>query len=250
MATTNRAHQAQQRRAARRIAAERAATRKKFLRIGSIAAIVLVIVFSGIWIVDSQGGDDTASGAGLYDGLPMNGMVLGDPDAPATLVEYADYFCPHCADFAANDQARLIEDFIKTGKLKYEYKPMPVLGGDITDPANPAVRVAEASMCALDQGTFWEYHDLAFKPTIERQPQNLNVDYLRQIAGDVGLDQDSFDSCLDTRAHQQDVIDSYNEGVMLGISGVPSFFLDGQMVPWTDAGYDAFKQQLETLLAG
>jgi protein-disulfide isomerase len=249
MATTNRARKEQQRPAARRVAAERAVSRKQFMRIGSIAAIVLVIIFSGIWIMYSQSDDDAESGAGLYDGLQMNGMVLGDPDAPATLVEYADYLCPHCADFAANDQARLIEDFIKPGKLKYEYKPMPVLGGDITDPNNRAVRVAEASMCALDQGKFWEYHDLAFKPTIERKPQNLNDGYLKQIAGDLGLEQASFDSCLDGRTHQQDVIDSYDEGVMMGISGVPSFFLDGQMVPWTEAGYDGFKHQLDTLLA-
>jgi protein-disulfide isomerase len=251
MATpTNRAHKAQQRRAARRMAAERAATRRQFLRIGSVVAIVLVIVFSGIWIAFSQSDGDVASGAGLYDELPTTGMVLGDPDAPATLVEYADYLCPHCADFVANDQSRLIEDFVRTGKLKYEFRPMPVLGGAITDPTNQAVRFAEASMCALDQGQFWEYHDLAFQPTIDRQPENLNDGYLKQIAGNLGLDQQAFDSCFDNRTHRQDVLDSYNEGVAQGVSGVPSFFLDGQMVPWTSGGYDAFKLQLDAFLAG
>lgn len=248
--TTNPAHKAQQRRAARRIAAERAASRQKLMRIGFFVGIVLVLVLAGAWLADSFGDDTKGTDATSYGDLPANGMVLGDPDAPATLVEYADYLCPHCADFVANDQSRLIEDFVKTGKIKYEFKPMPVLGGDITDPNNQAVRFAEASMCALDQGQFWEYHDLAFKPTIDQQPENLNDWYLKQIAGNLGLDQQAFDSCFDNRTHRQDVLDSYNEGVAQGVSGVPSFFLDGQMVPWTSAGYDGFKQQVDALLGG
>jgi len=249
MATTPRAQRVQQRKSARRMAAERQARRQRVIRWGSVLGVVLVLVLAGSWLVralDDDGG--RVSGSAMYEGVTQNGMVLGDPDAPVTLVEYADYLCPHCAEFALNDQAKLIEDFVKTGKVKYEYRPMPILGGGVTDPDNMAVKFAEASMCALDQGRFWEFHDLAFVPAAEGQRDNISEAYLKKIAGQVGLDEDAFATCLQEGTHRQAVIDSYNSGMAQGVSGVPAFFLDGQMVPWTAAGYDAFAAQLNRML--
>jgi protein-disulfide isomerase len=249
MAMTSRSERVQQRKSAMRMVAERRVRRQRFVKWSAVLGVVLVVVLAGSWLARSLGDDgSTGSGGGMYEGLAQNGMVLGDPDAPVTLVEYADYLCPHCAEFAKNDQSKLIADFVKTGKVNYEYRPMPVLGGDVSDPDNMAVKFAEASMCALDQGKFWEFHDLAFVPAAEGQRENISEAYLQEIAGKVGLDETEFATCLSEGTHRQAVLDSYNEGAAQGISGVPSFFLDGQMVPWTAAGYDAFAQQLNSML--
>ena len=118
MAATPRRQRVQQRKSALKIAAERRAKRQRIVRWSSVLGVALVLVLAGTWLVralDDDGNTVSGGSGGMYEGIAQNGMVLGDPDAPATLVEYADYLCPHCAEFVKDDQAKLIADFVKTG---------------------------------------------------------------------------------------------------------------------------------------
>ena len=220
--------------------------RHRILVNATIVFVCALVIGAGSWWYAA--GRETSSSGGQYDGISMNGTVLGDPDAEHTLVEYGDYQCIHCADFALNAQPQFIKDFIATGKLKYEFRTMPVLGGDVADPGNRSVRAAEASLCALDQGKFWEFHDRIFEPTLNQEQDQLTDDFLNQAAGDLGLETETFASCLSAGTHRQEVIDSYNEGMTLGLAGVPAFYLDGQAVLWPATGYEGFKSNLEFAL--
>ena len=245
MARTTISSTGRDRRSAKCIAAQRQRRHRLFTRV--ITTLVCAcLVGAGSWWF-AAGRDDSPTGS-AYDGIPVNGTILGNPDAEHTLVEFGDSQCIHCAEFALEAQPQFIQDFVATGKLTYEFRPMPVLGGDVSDPANRSVRAAEAALCALDQGKYWEFHDRVFEPTLNHQQDQLTDEKLIQIAGDLGMDTTIFASTLSVGTHRQKVIDSYNEGVMLGLAGVPAFFLDGQAVLWPATGYEGFKSNLELAL--
>jgi protein-disulfide isomerase len=236
---------ARNRRSAISIAMQRQRRHRIVVNATIVFVCALLVAAGGWWYA---AGRETSPSWSAYDGITMNGTVLGNPDVEHTLVEYGDYQCIHCADFALNAQPQFIKDFVETGKLRYEFRTMPVLGGDVADPANRSVRAAEASMCALDQGKFWEFHDRAFEPALNHKQDQLTDDFFIQIAGDLGMDRETFASCLSAGTHRQEVLDSYNEGMTLGLAGVPAFFLDGQAVLWPATGYEGFKSNLELAL--
>jgi protein-disulfide isomerase len=117
-------------------------------------------------------------------------VVLGDPNAPVTFIEYGDYQCPFCARFF-NDTEPLIRDqYIKTGKVKMIFRNYPFLDGFVSPPGTESEYSAEAAECAKDQGKFWEYHDALY--TAESQDGhenngNLNRDLFFTIADNLKL---------------------------------------------------------------
>src|SRR5690606_18095899 len=84
--------------------------------------------------------------------IPSDGRVLGSPDAPVKIIEYGDYQCPACGQFARSMKPQLIDDYISTGQVSFEYRDFAFLGEESMD-------AARASMCAMDQDMFWEFHN-------------------------------------------------------------------------------------------
>src|SRR3989344_6619341 len=92
--------------------------------------------------------------------LTSDDVVLGDPDAPVTLIEYSDFQCPFCGRFFSQTENLIKENYIQTGKAKFVYRHFAFLGPE-------SVAAAEAVECAKDQGKFWEYHDQLFTEEIK-----------------------------------------------------------------------------------
>ena len=140
--------------------------------------------------------------------------VRGVPDAPVTIVEYADYECPYCQQIQpALD--RLETEF--KGKISFAYKDVPL-------PMHPhAQKAAEAAHCAGVQGKYWEYHDVLYKT------KKLDVADLKEHARSLQLDGGTFDKCLNSGEQAERVKAQLTEGQSLGLQGTPSFFINGRV---------------------
>lgn len=138
----------------------------------------------------------------------------GPADAKLTLVEFADYQCPHCKN-AAGVLQRLSERF--ADDLRIVFMDYPI------NPSGISKTVALGAACAKNQDEFWAYHDLAF----ERQDQ-LNAESAGQLAGELGLNIESFQSCMTSNDSLEHVARSISEAERLGLSGTPTFFLNGR----------------------
>jgi len=88
-----------------------------------------------------------------------------------------------------------------------------------------AQTAAEAAQCARDQGKFWEYHDKLFA-----NQQALGKDQLKQYAKDLGLNEETFNSCLETGKSKAAITEDQKEGAQLGVTGTPAFFVNGRFL--------------------
>lgn len=106
-----------------------------------------------------------------------------------------------------------------------------------------AYKAAEAARCAGDQDKYWEYHDILFANTRALQTNNL-----KQYAADLKLDTAQFDACLDNNAYTGAVSKDLALGTQLGVTGTPTFFLNGRFLSGAQA-YSAFAELIEEALA-
>ena len=226
---------------------------------GVLALLLIISISTGGFGNDGSGsGNDAAptnnqppsapSGIGLVNAEDYmdDDPVMGDPDAPLTIVEFSDYQCPFCARFKDQTLGLLKEQYIDTGKVKFIYRDLPL---DTTCNANMgrqlhpfACKAAEASECADEQGKFWEYHDLIFAGQ-----GSLSIESLKQWASDLSLDTNKFNDCLDSGKYEDEVINDLNDASAIGGSGTP-FFLVGE-IPLSGAQpFSEFQKAIEAQL--
>lgn len=140
--------------------------------------------------------------------------VLGPSDAPITIVEFSDFQCPYCK----RAQSTLSEVMKKyEGKVKLVYRDFPLANHP------DAIDAARAARCAGEQGKFWEYHDQIFA-----NQSKLKRDDLKKYAADLSLNQQPFDACLDSDRYAAEVQRDMDDGQKLGVSGTPTFFIEGR----------------------
>ncbi|MGB9608872.1 MAG: DsbA family protein [Minisyncoccia bacterium] len=168
--------------------------------------------------------------------INSNDVILGDPKAPITLIEYSDYQCPFCEKFFNESEMLLRKEFIETGKVKMIYRDFPLPGHPYAQPA------ALAANCAKDQGKFWTYHDVIF----QKQNELANLDYVK-IAEDLKMNTKDFKQCLDSKKYQDKIKKDYENGVKIGVNGTPTFFLNGKQIVGAQP-YEVFKSAIESEL--
>lgn len=150
---------------------------------------------------------------------PRADVALGDaytrgtPNSPVLLIEFADYECPYCQKIAP-DLKKLEQDY--PGKVLFAFKDYPLAMH------KHAQKAAEATRCAARQGKFWEYHDLLFE-----KGNGLELAQLKDYARTLKLDTASFDQCLDSGETAAAVKQDLEQGQKLGLTGTPSFFVNG-----------------------
>ena len=142
--------------------------------------------------------------------------VRGSNDAPITIIEFSDFQCPFCEKFFNDTLPELEETYIKTGKVKLVYRDFPLSFHE------NAQKAAEAAECAKKQGKFWEMHDKIFK-----NQESLSIDNLKQYAKDLELNSSNFDACLDSGEMESEVQKDFKDGQSYGVTGTPSFFING-----------------------
>ncbi len=147
--------------------------------------------------------------------LPMGGgHVLGDPNAPVTLVEFTDYQCPYCRRFTQTTFPALKKAYIDTGKLRFISRDLPL-------PSHAHARLAaQAGHCAEQQGTYWDYRNMIFA-----NAQRLSRPVLVELAQKAQMDVARFETCLMSESTQQAVNRDVAAARGIGATGTPTFVL-------------------------
>ncbi len=174
--------------------------------------------------------------AAVVDMSKFEGHVKGDADAPVTIVEWSDFECPFCARFYSQTYGQIVSEYVETGKVKVIFKHFP-----LSFHAN-AQKAGEATECAADQDKFWDMHDLIFEKGVTG-----GVATFKQYAADLGLDTESFNSCLDSNEKADIVKADMAEGAANGITGTPGFLVGGAKVSGAQP-YAVFQQAIEAAL--
>jgi protein-disulfide isomerase len=181
--------------------------------------------------------------------LTLNAKAISNVmgDGTVAVVEFSDFQCPYCGKFAADTWPRVKRDFVDSGKARYIAMQYPLAN------IHPmALQASQAAECAGKQGKFWEMHERLFKSKA-LSPVDL-VDH----AAHVGLNKETFRSCLEQEQTRQDVNADLEEGARLGVKGTPMFFI-GLVQPNGDvkftrkiqgaASFEVFRGEIETALS-
>ena len=161
--------------------------------------------------------------------------MRGNPDAKITIVEFSDFQCPYCLQAYTT-----VKDLLKKydGKIKLSYRDLP-----LQETQGKIPGTGEAARCALEQGKFWEYHDLLFE-----NQDSYGASAFRDFAESLKLDGDKFAACLDSGKYKAPVHADFEAAMRLGIKGTPAFFIDG--VPLSGARPQSdFEEILDAELA-
>ena len=144
--------------------------------------------------------------------------ILGNPDAPITILEWGDYQCTFCYKFHQNTLDIIKDDFIDSGKVNLVFKDFPLNGPD-------SLLAAEAAYCAEDQGEYWKYHDELYKNWGGEKTGWVTRESLDRFANSVNLDLIEFNECLNDHKYQDRVQALHEFGKELGIDATPSFLI-------------------------
>src|SRR5438128_12496788 len=151
----------------------------------------------------------------------FRGFTLGSDTARVEVTEYSDFECPFCAQFATVQMPVIREQLIAAGRVRWRYRDFPLPGHQYSRYA------ALVAQCAGEQGRFWEMHDQLFFhhqwALTGKNPRGL----FRDFAKAAGLDLAKYDACVDAQRYDGRIQASVEEGTALGVSGTPTFFVNG-----------------------
>ena len=153
------------------------------------------------------------------DTFVLNGSpILGDPDAPITLVEFGDYQCHYCNVFFQSIEEDIIKNYVETGKVKIIFKDYNIIGPD-------SINASHGAHCANEQELFWEYHDILYSNWEGENNGWASSNNLRIFAEEINADVDKWTECMNEKKHSKVIIDSNNDAKSLELTGTPAFFV-------------------------
>lgn len=192
--------------------------------------------------------DTTPKEVGLDDDA-----VLGDEDAPVTIVEFSDYECPFCKRHFTDTYPQLKEEYIDTGKVKLVFRDLPL---SFHDPL--ATKQAMAAECVREQTNdegYYKMHDLLFTTT-NSNGTGMTEDKMYELAGQAGANSDQVKECVTSEKYKEEITKDISDGAAVGASATPTFFIgksDGDKILGTPLigayPYQNFKDLIEKHLS-
>ncbi|HYG95767.1 MAG TPA: thioredoxin domain-containing protein [Solirubrobacterales bacterium] len=204
--------------------------RTKLLQVAAGAVFLAIAVVLVLIVVNSSSdgsGDTNLEGAAetnrLLRGIPQNGMVLGDPQAPVELIEFGDLQCPFCAAYAEEILPPIIESQVKRGEVKIEFRNFTIIGPQSTD-------AGAAAVAAGAQGRGWNFVELFYRNQGRENAGYADDDFLEAVAKGAGVK--NIDKWNEERAElTAEVEETTAEAESLGLQGTPTLLIKG---PGTD----------------
>jgi protein-disulfide isomerase len=211
-----------------------ALTRKRRLQYLIIAGFAAIAVVVALIVISQSGGDDNDGGGGSptnvrgmaqvdaeLSGIPQQGQLLGDANAPVTVTEFGDPQCPVCAAFSEQIAPELISSEVKSGTVKYQFQPYIIIGPD----SKPAMR---AALAAGEQGRFWNYLQLFYRNQGEENSGYVTDPFMTSIATAAGVkDLDKWNQSRNSSQWDSVLANGTNQAESLGFNGTPSIFVQG-----------------------
>lgn len=217
---------------------------KVSLKNGSYTPILMIVLLIAVFFVGRltsqvqylQKGATTGTApvAGNQPGIPTtpapgakvnvaNGHfpAKGNKSAKVTVIEFADFRCPFCEKFFTDTEGQIFKDYVDTGKIQFYFRQYAFLG-----PAS--IVAADAAECANDQGKFWEFHDYLYKnQPPESDTSMYTTDTLTKAAVSLGMDGNTFSSCLSNKTDDSKQAQDLADGQKAGVNGTPTTFING-----------------------
>jgi protein-disulfide isomerase len=196
-------------------AKSKAAPRRRSLFVFGGVALAAIVVVAGLIAFQATRGADAKIPPRVATG---DGRVLGDENAPVTVVEYADFQCPVCKRAETSIISEIEKKYVQQGKVKIEFRMFPIVGQE-------SFNAAQAAEAARDQGKFWEYHDALYNAQGRENGGNFTYEKLVALAEQVGLDIPEFEATLSGNTYLAAIQKEKDTAEANGVSSTPTFFI-------------------------
>lgn len=183
-------------------------------RLASVAMIVAAVAL--VWVVvDRRSEPSGVSPVERFDAEafvdhPPTVGVQGNPDARIVVMEFSDFECPYCGQYARDIYPQLVTDYVDTGQARYVFRHFPL--------ESTHRQAAEAVECAAESGQYWQMRDRLFEVT-----RTLTQHALVTAATSIGLDPASFEACLESGVMADRVVADREYGTQMGVISTPTF---------------------------
>jgi protein-disulfide isomerase len=212
-----------------REAAERqkAQRKKRIFQLGGAVVLAAVVVVVAVMVLgggsskktNAKGGVENASQATqLLQGIPQNGITLGNPKAKVTLTEFADLQCPFCRDYTLKTFPTIVAKYVRTGKVKMVFRNYAFISGD----SLTAARAAEA---AGKQNKLWNFVDVFYNNQGAERSGYVTDAFLTKIASSAGVDPGKMLTDRSDPAVDQQIAEAQQEAQKAGVNSTPTFLI-------------------------
>ena len=222
---------------------------------GLILGIIIISIIAGIAALASSSENESNLGE-QYDvdmsrihgsiSTALGSPILGNPDAPITIVEFGDYQCHQCYNWFHNTKPMIMRDYIETGKANLVFVDFAFLGKD-------SPKAAQATYCADDQNKYWEYHGILYNSQESKIDSGwANTERLKAFAFSLNLDMELFNECLDSDKYSKRIQYNSQQARDNGVNGTPGFFIVGPDYNQKQIGgaqpFSVFKSVLDSMV--
>ena len=216
---------------------------------GPILGIAIISIIIGIAVSVSSSDEsfdvDMTQTHGSIS-TSLGSPILGNPDAPITIVEFGDYQCHQCYNWFHNTKPMIMRDYIDTGKANLIFVDFAFLGKD-------SPKASQATYCADDQNMYWEYHNSLYNSQESKIDSGwANSERLKAFAFNLNLDMELFNECLDSEKYSKRVQYNSQQARDNGVRGTPGFFIVDSDYNQTQIGgaqpFSVFQKILDSMI--
>lgn len=211
---------------------------------GAIIAVVGVVGVAVLGYVVSRPKQTITLDPATMPKIAAAGILKGNPDAPVQVIEFADFECPACGNFATVTGPDVMKRLVETGQVAFRFYDLPL------EMHQNAVPAHNAAHCANEQGKFWQMHDQIFAGQFDwntqasRNPKRIFEGYAKAL----GLDVAAWNACYDSGKMLPQIMANRDEAVRLRVRSTPSFLVNGTLIEGA-VTYDDFKRYVDQALA-
>lgn len=213
-----------------------------FLLLGLIVVVgVSLLVYKSYSKAGPIQGTQVALDPTLAKG-PAEGYTYGKPDAPVKIIEFADFECPGCGNFATVTEPDVRKRIIDAGLANLTFYDFPLPQHKNSPSAH------NAAACAADQGKFWQMHDAIYNTQDQWNTQATDnpKPFFEKYAQDIGLNTNTWGQCYDQKKHQDRILANMAEGNRRQVGQTPTFIIGDKSYPGS-IPYDQIKAIVDSM---